>query len=324
MSSTRRDVLRGIGATGIGTLLGSALPASASADAGEVTVLGDFESGLDGWRTNGGATLERVGRASRPTAVRSGERALQVTANGDVVPMIANERRVADSDLVEYPYLFAGVTPGRVADAGSSVTFRFRLRYSREGRSGGGSSDHERRTGGDGRAGDGRSGGDGRAGRKPDSRDRGAPVVESEEITVPPHVSSVLTWDTSAVDEAKRASAKRLEIVWYPEGRPPETSPRGRDSGPGFEESVVFDDVHLSDDRERTEVVRMAGQWESLKRSRGPYRRTNVIDRDEHGETGEFVFEDGSTVPYAYETHPGEETRQVIGETVYRFGGEWA
>ncbi len=303
-------MLRGIGATGIGALLGSALPATASADDGQVTALGDFESGLDGWKTNGGATLDRVGRESRPTAVRSGEHALQVTANGDAVPMIANERRVADADFVEYPYLFAGVTPGRVvdSDSGSDVAFRFRLRYSRAGGAGGGD----------------RSGDDGRGSGESDNRGRGAPVVESEEITVPPHVASVLAWDASDVDEAKRANAKRLEIVWYPADRPPETNARGRDSGSAFEGSVVFDDVHLSDDRERTEVVRMADQWESLKRSRGPYRRTNVIDRNEHGETGEFVFDDGSTVPYSYESLPGEGTRQVIGGTAYRFGGEWA
>lgn len=129
---TRRSVLKGIGAASLATLASGPVPTATGAESGsgDRTVLGDFESGLDGWTAGSGVTLDRVPRSERPVAVSSGEYGLYATVSGTQAPAIANERRVREADLADRPYVFATVTAGQVADTESDVTVRFRLYHS--------------------------------------------------------------------------------------------------------------------------------------------------------------------------------------------------
>ena len=284
-SGTRRDVLRGIGAASVSALVGGALPATVSASTGDATVLGDFESGLGGWQANGEADLDRVEVAERPIAVTSGNYGLAVTTTDDLRVGIANETRVADADFVEHPYLFATVTPGRIPGTESAVSVRFRLHY-----------------GEDGLLGDELS------------------VVESASTTVRPHVASIVTWDVSSLDEAVRANASRLEIVWSPEVDLSTEALLG--DGSDEEWTVVVDDVHLGDDGDRYELVRMADQWERLQFANGAYRETRVRSETDLLESGEFVFADGTAIPYTVERLTGGATRYVVDGVAYQLGGE--
>lgn len=284
-SETRRDVLKGIGAASVWTVVGGAFPATASGETNDPTLLGDFESGLDGWEGLGNEALGRVETPERPVAVTRGNYGLQVTTTDELRAGIANESRVADADFVENPYLFATVTPGQVFGTDSAAVVQFRLHYASNGLLGDDLS-----------------------------------VVESTSATVRPHVASVLTWDLSGIDEAIRSNAVRLEIAWYPEADLSTDVLLGDDAG--AEWTTVFDDVHLSDDRERYELVRMADHWERLKFANGTYQETRILSRDGGVETGEFVFGDGVAIPYSIERLSSGGTEYVIDGVTYLLGGE--
>lgn len=286
-SATRRSVLEGVGAASVATLLGGTLPAPVSADAGDTTVLGDFESGLDGWRATGESELGRVAKRDRPAAVASGQYALEVPVGGDSASGIANETRVRDAEFVANPYLFATVTPGPIFGTDAAVPVRFRLHYETDGLLGDGTA-----------------------------------VAESDTTEVRPNVPTVVTWDTSTIDPEDRANATRLEIDWSPEDGLLDLVD---DDGTGADgHSVIVDGVHLGADQGRSETVRMGGHWERLEFSLGAYRETNVEFRTDHLETGEFVFADGSTVPYAVETLTSDSVRFVLDGVAYLLGGEWS
>jgi hypothetical protein len=120
-------MLKGFGLTAVGLSVGP-IPVSAQTSS-DTVVLGDFESGLDGWKTNGGNRLSRVSVEDRPAAVTSGEYALDVTVTGDPYPMIENKSRVKRADFVGHPYLVADVAPSQVSDTASEVTFQFRYHH---------------------------------------------------------------------------------------------------------------------------------------------------------------------------------------------------
>lgn len=118
---SRRRVLQGIGAMGVA---GGALTATTGSAAASGAVLGDFESGFDGWKTDGGNELGTVGKDEEGAPVTRGESALTVTSDGDPQPAI--RRSVSDVEFTEKPYLLADVLPGPIEDTDSAVTFRFR------------------------------------------------------------------------------------------------------------------------------------------------------------------------------------------------------
>lgn len=114
-------MLRGLGAAGIA---GPGLAALSGTVAAAGTVIGDFETGLDDWKTSGGNELTRVDRATKPAPITRGESALAVTSDGDPQPAI--RKTIQDLNLTETPYLFADVLPDSVEGTDSPITFRFR------------------------------------------------------------------------------------------------------------------------------------------------------------------------------------------------------
>ncbi|EMA23275.1 hypothetical protein C442_05906 [Haloarcula amylolytica JCM 13557] len=97
------------------------------AGAASDNILGDFEDGVDGWKTSGGNTLETVSHSDKPAPVTRGKSALAVTSDGDPQPAVFTKARGRNSLLGDGSFLFADVLPGEVAEADSAVTFRFRL-----------------------------------------------------------------------------------------------------------------------------------------------------------------------------------------------------
>lgn len=118
---SRRSVLRGLGVAGVA---GPGLTAVSGGAVATGTVIGDFETGLDGWTTSGGNDLARVDRSAESAPVTRGESALAVTSADDPQPAIGKE--IQTLDLTETPYLYADVLPESVAGTDSLVTFRFR------------------------------------------------------------------------------------------------------------------------------------------------------------------------------------------------------
>lgn len=295
----RRGVLAGL--AGVGVAATGLLPSRARGES-ETALLGDFESGLDGWRTVGESLLDTVSAAEYPGAVTRGRRGLQVTAAGDLLPTIWNEQRVRSADFAGHPYFVADVTPGLFAGTDSPLTFELRYVH--------GDVPLEATVGEVG------------LGALPG-------VHESEAITVPPLAPSRLYWDMSDLPDAALSNPRRLEVLWYPADAAPEASDGSLDvdlggllSGVDSLGSVVFDDLRLSDRVETVSTARLSNAWRDLQLEHGAYLETVVASRTASREEGAFVFADGASVPYAFEVlGEGSFRYEVDGEVVASGGG---
>lgn len=313
---SRRSILKGIGAASTATALGGALPAAvASSPERNRTVLGNFEDDLDGWTTNGGNELHRVQREERPFAVSRGSYGLNVDVQDDPYPVIENKAAVKRADFVGNPYSLATVTPSRVGDTRSTLTFKFRLHYSATGRD----------QGAKGKAGNEKKGSGNNAGNDAGQSSGKKPVLvkESEEMVVRPHVQRTLTWDMSGIGRKKLANAKRLEIGWYPTDHPPERGPRGK--GPGYEYRghALFDDIHITDDIAAISAREIAGQWEDYEQSHGRYEETVITSSTAEKETGKFVFTDGTEIAFSFVDEAEDRSVFEIDGESYRLGRGW-
>lgn len=290
--------MRSVPAAGAVLSLGELATGPAAADANDVQ-LGGFSDGLDGWTTTGGTNLARVGEDEMPAAVRVGTHALGVEVDRDLHPMIENERRVKEADLVNHPYLLAHVL-GYAEESDSDMIFKFRL--------------HHTHAPADGRDGGGRGGGGG----------KDVLVAESAQQTVAQLHPQYVRWDLSTLDEGVRRTANRLEIVWYLEEHPPDDDHRGRARGDfDYRGLVAVDDVRLSDDVGGEEARASQEKQMSLHREHGMVVERTFEERTEDRERGTLVFVDGTEVPYSFEVLDGDRFRYAIdGETFLLGGGD--
>lgn len=292
-------MLMALAGTGIATL---APPVSARSDPGG-TSLGDFESGLDGWKTNGGVKLSRVEYEDRPYAIESGDHALEVSANGDPYPMIANRRRVRKADFVDNPYLLGHVTVGELTDELESITFKLRYHHGAAPADGSGGGKNQ----------DGKGSGNG-------STQKSA-LVEEKEVTVPSLTKSLIQWDMSSLAEEKRSDPKRLEIAWYA-GDEPKTGPRGRGPGEGLTGAVVFDAIRVTDSVQLLNIASFGNHIRDLKRQHGTFEY-ETVEYFEGGEEGKLVFTDGTEVPVRWEDRGSDRELYTVGDTTFKLGGGW-
>lgn len=293
----RRDVLGGLALAGLSST-GLALPASANR--GETTVLGDFEDGTEGWTTDGGNSLSTVSRSEQRLGVTHGSRALEVHVNGDGFPAIHNRRAIGRADLVEYPYLIADVTPGTDANVDSALSFQFRLHHSH---------------GGD------ETGGNGKRGST--SNEKPALVEASREVTAGAPFTDSLTWDLTELDEEVRRKAKRLEIRWHPLRYPPEGGARGNQRNVDYRGSVYVDWVRLSDNPTDVAARQYHQRWQSLEAEHGRYVDTEIEERTDDGESGAFVFEDGTRVAYELVVLGEHKYRLTVDSESFQLGTGW-
>lgn len=297
---SRRSVLGGIAAAGLTPV---AVAATAEGKSATTTVLGDFEDGLDGWRTDGGNRLQTVEPEQPPHGVTNGSQALRVNVRGDGFPNI-RKHDLKGVDLVENPYLLADVTPGRDSTVESSFTFQFRLHHSNGGGGGNG-----------GRSARGNQNGNGNG--------KSAPVVASSEIVAGRGFTERLTWDLTSVDEEIRRNANRLQIQWYPTRYPPEKGPRGKQKQVEYQGSVDFDWIRVTSSPTEVAKQQQERQWRTLETEHGPYRDTTVEERTEDAERGQFVFDDGTTIPYEALVLDENKFELTIGSETHKFGDGW-
>lgn len=290
-----------------GSAVGAALSflpgaTTAARSGGSKALIGGFEQGIDGWKTNGGNELTQVTDDEFVGAVTQGSKALAVEIDGDPFPMIENKKRVKQADFVGSPYLMADVL-AVVADTDSDVVFQFRYHHGGPPANAGG--------------GNANKGGKNR-------QKKSVEVIESPELRVPQYSQNRLYWDMSDVDEKILARPKRLEITWYPADHPPNGGPRGR--GPAsfdYRGITLFDNVHLSDDPADIGSVGVKDKVTNLKLNHGFLVSLETDELADDVESGRFVFSDGAEVPYTFETLADDRFRYTIGGDAFKLGSGW-
>lgn len=288
----RRGFLAGAGAL---AALSRVPVASRAEPRGTVTRLGDFESGLDGWRTDGRNELARVNDDQFAGSVAHGNWALAVRTEGDSYPMIDNRRLARRADFKQSPYLQGTVVPV-IADAAGEVVFRFRFYHT----------------------------------SSPDGRDhggeqRGSPtVIESPEIRVPQLNRSRVYWDMSGLDDEALENPVGLGIAWYHADHPPRGGPRGTDRGRfDYQGYTLFDDIHLTDDPADIGTTAARDQLRNLRLTHGLLVSVETDELIETSESGRFLFTDGTGVPYSFEQVGSDRFVYVIGDEAFKLGGGW-
>lgn len=285
---SRRRVLQGSSCA----FLASLIPQAVTGSNGEVLRIGDFESGLDGWKTNGRATLTRASDDDVPAVVTHGEHALRVDAERESSPGI--RRQLTAVDLVDHPYFLADVYVGNVPDSDAPVRFKLAYRYDRGG---------------------GRTNG----GRGEETSRRGAPI-ESTTIELPQGYRNPITWDLSTLGESKRRRPVRLELRWRNADVADQKSSNGQGDGQAYGGDIFFDDIRFSNEQGASVHVAMNTQVSQLVAEHGAYVY-EFESKLSTGEAGTFVFHDGTEVPVTVDITDGEEIRIQIGSEEYRLGG---
>jgi F0F1-type ATP synthase membrane subunit c/vacuolar-type H+-ATPase subunit K len=307
-STKRRAILKlaalggGLGMVSPGVVAGQSGGSSAEPSSGDPSVLGDFETGLDGWKTNGGNRLSRVTSDEVPAGVRRGEHALAVEVNGDLFPMIENEKRVKDADFTNDPYL--GMHVLAVAEeTDSDLVFRFRLHYTP-------------------------AGGDDSAGKKKGKRggSRGSKdvnVEESDPIVVPQLRSRMVQWDMTDLSTDALANANRLEIVWYLADHEPAGGHRGKAKG-GFDYRglVAFDDIRTAASEPVSEALKSHQKRMDLHRDHGMIVERVFQEQTETLERGQLTYADGFTTTYAFEILSEDRFEYTIDGETFVIGNE--
>ena len=296
---SRRNIIKLAASGGVLSLV----PIHVGAEDGNLTLLGDFEDSLDGWKTNQGNDLVVVTEDEEPFAVTEGERALKVNATGDPYPMIENKQRVRDADFAENPYLLADVFVGEARGL-SEVEFTLRFHYGEDGR------------------GNGNRGGDRNRRWRGRGRQKKSVRVEETTLTLPQLSDATLFWDMSEIDDVKLSNPRRLEIAWRLKDSPSPTGPRGRGPREGYQGDVYFSNVRLTDDVNSLSREGVALQLNKLRAQNGTYRYEADFRTDEV-EEGRFVFNNGNEIPVEFETVDGDRFVYSIDGESYRIGGGW-
>lgn len=270
---------------------------SGSADANSVnTVLGEFEDGMDGWRTNGGVSLSRVSKEERPYAVENGDYALSVEPNGDAFPVIENRSNVDGVNFVETPYLVGRI---RSLPGGNEETLTLVLRYHHQ------ATPAER----SGQSGNGQGNG-------------GKPaLVEETTLSVVNGGRSTFSWDLTDLDDDKLRSPQRLEIGWYLGDSPPDTGPRGNQAGGPVPGRVFLDAIRMTGSRELLERSSFMNYMDNLVVEHRDYRYESRSFYDD-SEEGAFVFADGTELDVRWEDLGSDGERFTIDGRTFRLGGD--
>lgn len=291
----RRCFLQAASAVSIASLLPRR---GRGAPTGDITLLGGFESDLEGWQTNGGNELERISDDEFAGSATQGSHALAVGTDGDAYPMIENKKRIRRADFDDSPFLMADVVPV-VADTDSDIVFTFRYHH---------------------------------ADAPPDSKgntqsrqEKPTLVEESPEIRVPQFLQSQIHWDMSELDESTRSKPRRLEIAWYPVDHPPVGGPRGGGSGAfDYRGYTLFDNIHLSDVPTDLSRGALQDKLRQLRLDRGRIVKVETDELSKTFESGRFLFGDGESVPYQFEVSESDQFKYAIDGETFELGGGWS
>ncbi len=278
--------------------LGSLLPSRVAAGGNRV-VLGDFETGTDGWRTNGGVELARVDGSTVPEAVAHGDYALRVDGNNDPKPMV--ETTVRDADFATYPYLVADVYVARIDGYDGSVTFQFIFRHDRGGQQGETT--------------------DRKKGTSTKEQKANSPTAISPEIEVPQLYDLQLFWDMSDIPAEARERPHQLELTWSRTRGKGEGS-EGQGNAPSYGAAVYLDNVRLTNSREAVEASALSAH---LSRLRARHQLPEYVfeSASDGTERGRLEYVDGTTVPVTVAVEGSKKLRYTLDGTTYQLGGGW-
>lgn len=318
----RRGLLKMLGAAGALASLPEGHAGVASArEAGETRLLGGFESGRDGWKTNGGNELHLVDDNSFPPGVTQGTQALGVRVSGDPFPHVW-KKDVRNVDFQSHPYLVGDVL-ATTFENDASVVFKIRYYYGRAS----GEDDRKSSEKG-GKRGSGKKGGE-KDSKKRDNNGAepvGKPsVVESPEIRVEQLTPSTLYWDMSDLSDDALADPTRLEIAWYPADHPPETGANGRGSASSYDYrgGVVFDNIRVTSNPTEGATDAMTETFDRLQSAHGPFKEAITEQVEANEEHGYALFSDGTRVPYMFEALGDGKFVYTLDDESFKLGGGW-
>ncbi|AEH39121.1 hypothetical protein [Halopiger xanaduensis] len=195
----------------------------------------------------------------------------------------AISRPLTDLDPSTHPYFVADVTPGRIAGTDSPLEFRFRLV------------------------------------NRLDDWLTTDPIAESDPVSVPQAMPGRVYWDVSDVDAGLLDAMPRLEITWS-------VADRGSGSSTEIDTrrgGIVFDAIRATNSVGAVGRARLAATMRDLQFEHGVYVRTTVTAETEAREEGEFVFADGATEPYRFETLDANRHLLTVAGTEIEFGRGW-
>lgn len=305
-STDRRGLLKALGATGVLASIPKDFAGVASAtEGGETELLGGFESGHEGWKTNGGNQFHLVDENSFAPGVTQESQALGVHISGDPFPHIW-KKDVRKVNFQTHPYLVGSVF-ATTFDNDDDVVFKIRYHY---GQAGGKKDDEE--------------GGDQQD--ESESESVGKPnVIESPEIRVEQLTPSTLYWDMSDFSDDALADPTRLEIAWYPADHPPETGANGRGSASSYDYrgGVVFDNIRVTSNPTEGAADAMTETFDRLQSAHGPFKEAITEQVEANEEHGYALFSDGTRVPYTFEALGDDKFVYTLDDESFKLGGGW-
>lgn len=268
----------------------------------EVVKLGDFETDMDDWKTNGGNKLERISQDKYPVGVSSGEYALSVNMKGDLFPVIWRDKGIKNIDFLEYPYIRAHVVT-LAENTDSDILAQFRV--------------HHKPTKGKKDSSNGKNG-------KNTARASENNVTKSDLIEVPQITPEEIQWDMSELSDDIRKSVRRVEMVWYLEDHEPEGGPHGHLKGDfDYQGLILFDDIRLLRSVSNTDQRELRRKKRHLHRAHGMIIDRTFEQRSVGLESGTFVFSDGFSVEYTYETVSDQQFKYSLNGETFKIGGGW-
>lgn len=268
--------------------------------------ISDFESGTDGWKTDGGNELSQISSDQYPVGVANGDHALSVDVRGDTFPAIRKDAGIQNVDFRTHPYLHAHVV-GLANGSESDLAFKLRLHHK-----------PSRGTGGkDTKSNGKKSTGNGKG------RGTTQHVVELGPKTLSQLRPTEFQWNLTDVSDEKLASIRRVEIAWYLADHPPDRGPRGRNKDTvEFEGLLLFDDVRAFQTDTVSDEQKQVQKKRALHRAHGKIVDREVTEITESVEKGTFTYADGTTIAYEYETLATGYQYTIAGETFTHEGHE--
>lgn len=309
-STDRRGLLKALGATSVWASFPKDFAGVASAtESGETELLGGFESGYDGWKTNGGNEFHLVDENSFAPGVTQGTQALGVHISGDPFPHVW-KTDVRNVDFRAHPYLVGSVI-ATTFDNDANVVFKLRYYYGQTGGEKGGEEDDEK-------SGKQQDGGDSGPAGKPN-------VVESPEIQVEQLTPSTLYWDMSELSDDTLDDPTRLEIAWYPADHPPETGANGRGSASSYDYrgGVVFDNIRVTSNPTEGAADAMKRTFDRLQSTHGPFEEAVTEQVEASEEHGYALFSDGTRISYTFEDRGDHKFVYTLDGDSFKLGGGW-
>lgn len=273
----RRTLIKtgiGIGAMGV---MGTANAASDSQKFGE------FEDGLDGWKTEDQNTLSRVDETDVGPAILIGSQSLLADVTGEPGTKIFKDSNLDSVDFREHPYLLAYVISGTVYD-GDSLTdlpvdyqFKFYILNSEQDE---------------------------------------VIALKSGTQTVPPHTPQYVSFDMSnllaelysTVEDESDLIPQRIEIFWEP------CASDDVLSSIDYHGEVIFDDIRATSVETEYSLRALTQTRAELMDTHGQINRTSIDNRSDSLEEGTLEFSDGFTLNFTIE----ELSENVFEYTIER------